>query len=72
MKIDIPIEIGDPVIKIEFNQHDGYYIEYAGFDYDMINKYNQGLIFTKYAGAEAYVNKCNERKFGKVCEKYGI
>ena len=26
MKIDIPFEIGDPILVIEYNQHDGYYI----------------------------------------------
>ena len=30
MKIDIPFEIGDPVL-IEYNQHDGYYINCRPF-----------------------------------------
>lgn len=30
MKIDIPFEIGDPVLVIEYNQHDGYYMRNLG------------------------------------------
>lgn len=30
MKIEVPYELGDPIIIVEFNQHDGYYIEYKG------------------------------------------
>lgn len=27
MKIDIPYDIGDPILVIDFCQHDGYYID---------------------------------------------
>lgn len=36
MKIDIPFEIGDPVIVINESQHDGYYLSYRAFDYHYI------------------------------------
>lgn len=33
MNIDIPYELGDPIIEIEYNQHDGYYMNYHDFRY---------------------------------------
>ena len=31
MEIKIPYEIGDPILAIEYNQHEGYYINCRPF-----------------------------------------
>lgn len=36
MKIDIPYDIGDPILVIEYSQHDGYYITCRPFKWSDI------------------------------------
>ena len=57
MKIEVPFELGDPIIVVEFNQHDGYYIEYEGFDYTHLSRMDE--IFRTYSEAKAYINMKN-------------
>jgi hypothetical protein len=33
MKIDIPYDIGDPILVIDYCQHDGYYVDCRPFRY---------------------------------------
>lgn len=36
--IKLPVAVGDPVLIIAFNQHDGYYTEVATYDVSMVNR----------------------------------
>ena len=47
MKIDIPFEIGDPVLVIEYNQHDGYYINCRPFRWNDIPNINTNIFKTR-------------------------
>lgn len=60
MKIDIPYEIGDPVIILDFNQHDGWDVCYTGFKYTHIPLIEKNEIFRTYAEAKAEIDKRNK------------
>lgn len=57
LKIDIPFEVGDPVLRLVYTQHDGYYISATMFGYSMIEDYANGYIFRDYKSAK---NKLEE------------
>lgn len=59
MTINVPYELGDPIIKIEYNQHDGYYIEYDGFCYSDIE--NLDMIFSNYKQAKMKLDQLNSK-----------
>lgn len=61
MKIDIPFEIGDPVLVIEFNQHDGYYIESKCFDYRDIPQIGK-TIFANRKEADTKLKELEKRQ----------
>lgn len=52
LKIDIPINVGDPVLRIQYSQHDGYYLSADMFSYSMIEEYVNGRIFCDYESAK--------------------
>ena len=52
MKIDIPYDIGDPILVIDYCQHDGYYIDCRPFRYTDI-----GNVFKTRKEAEAALDK---------------
>lgn len=52
MKIDIPFDVGDPVLVIAWNQHDGYWITTKRFDYTLIEEFLNGRVFSKSKNAE--------------------
>lgn len=60
MTIDVPYEIGDPIIEIEYNQHDGYYIEYHGFRYRDLEHLD--MIFSDYEQAKAKLDRLNSKE----------
>lgn len=45
MTIDIPFEIGDPVLVLEFDQHDGYYLDVKKFSWSLMHSYLNGKVF---------------------------
>lgn len=53
MKIDIPFEIGDPVLVIEHNQHDGYYINCRTFRWNDVPYVNANIFRTRKEAEEA-------------------
>ena len=57
--IVLPFPIGTPVIRLEFNQHDGWYIDVINFGYDDIEAHKEGLIFTDTRLASNEVNRRN-------------
>lgn len=59
MKIDVPYELGDPIIVVKFNHNDGYYIEYEGFNYKHLSRMNE--IFRTYSEAKAYIDIKNSK-----------
>lgn len=61
LKIDIPIEIGDPVLRILCTQHDGYYLEAEMFSYSMIEEYLNGSIFCDYESAKNKLEELQKR-----------
>lgn len=60
MKIDIPYDIGDPILVIDYGQHDGYYIDYRPFRYTDIG--NLENIFRTRKEAEAAFEKLTKGK----------
>ena len=57
MKIDIPFEIGDPVLVIEYNQHDGYYINCRSFRWSDIPNVNINIFKTRKEAEKALAEK---------------
>ena len=55
----LPYPIGTPVIRLESNQHDGWYTDVIAFGYDDIAAYDEGLIFTDTRLAANEVNRRN-------------
>lgn len=55
MKIDIPYDIGDPILVIDYCQHDGYYIDCRPFRYADIG--NLENVFKTRKEAEAALDK---------------
>lgn len=60
MKIDIPYDIGDPILVIDYGQHDGYYINCRPFRYTDIG--NLENIFKTRKEAEAAFEKLMKGK----------
>lgn len=59
MKIDVSFEIGDPVIEIEYNQHDGYYMTYHGARYRDLEHLD--MIFSDYKQAKMKLDQLNSK-----------
>lgn len=59
MKIDVPYELGDPIIEIEYNQHDGYYLEYHDFCYRDLE--NLDMIFSDYKTAKVKLDELTSK-----------
>ena len=57
MKIDIPFEIGDPILVIEYNQHDGYYINCRPFRWSDITNVNINIFKTRKEAEKALAEK---------------
>ena len=60
MKIDIPYDIRDPILLIDYSQHDGYYIDCRPFRYADIG--NLENIFRTRKEAEAAFEKLMKGK----------
>ena len=60
MKIDIPFEIGDPVLVIEYNQHDGYYINCRPFRWNDIPNINTNIFKTRKEAEKALAERSDE------------
>ena len=56
--IEIQCEIGDPVIVLDYDQRDGYYMTYKAFDYRYIIDFGK-TVFKTYAEAEKALGKIN-------------
>ena len=55
MKIDIPYDIGDPILVIDYCQHDGYYVDCRPFRYADIG--NLENVFKTRKETEAALDK---------------
>ena len=56
MKIDVPFEIGDPILVIDYNQHDGYYIDCRSFRWDDIPNVGKYIFITRKEAEKALVD----------------
>ena len=70
MKLDIPYKIGDPVIILELNYHDGWCAYYTGFEYKHIPFIEKNEVFRTYVEARAEMDKRNNKRLGSS-EQYG-
>lgn len=61
MKIDIPYEIGDPVIVLTHDQRDGWDFQYTGFQYHFIPLVESRRVFRTYAEAQEQIRRLEER-----------
>lgn len=52
MKIDIPFEIGDPVLVIDYNQYYGYYIGCRPFSWEDIPNIGKSVFKNLEAATE--------------------
>lgn len=68
--IRLPFSIGSPVIKIEFNQHDGYGITAKQFELSDLFSYKSGYIFSEIGLALDKVRKLNKENQRSVNAKY--
>lgn len=66
MKIELDIEIGDPIVLIEFNQHDGYYLNYGSFNWKDVPNYGK-TVFKTIADARAELSKLTKKE---NCSQY--
>ena len=53
MKIDVPFEIGDPILVVDYNQHDGYYIDCRPFRWSDIPNVGKSIFRTRKEAEKA-------------------
>ena len=53
MKIDVPFEIGDPILVLNYNQHDGYYIDCRPFRWNDIPNVGKYIFRTRKEAEKA-------------------
>ena len=61
MKIDVPFEIGDTVLAIDFCQHDGYYINCRPFRWSDIPNVGK-TIFSNRKDAEKSLEEMRRKQ----------
>lgn len=59
MTIDIPYDIGDPVLVLEFDQHDGYYLDVKKFSWSLMDSYLNGKVFGTIKEAQIALEEAN-------------
>lgn len=65
MKINVPYEIGDPILVLEFNQHDGWYIDAQTFQYSDLARLDK--VFKTRKEAEEALKKAETCS---TCQEY--
>lgn len=53
MEIKVPFEIGDPILVIEYNQHEGYYINCRPFRWTDIPNVDKTVFKTRKEAEKA-------------------
>ena len=62
MEIKVPYEIGDPILVIDYNQYDGYYINCRPFCWNDIPNVDKDYFQNSKRGRESYKGVGSIRK----------
>lgn len=60
MIIDVPFEIGDPILVIDYNQHEGYYINCRPFCWNDIPNVGKSIFRTQQEAEKALEERIKE------------